>query len=142
MIAYPAKIFYDHEDKIYNVRFQDFPGCITYGETLDEAKKMARDALTGVLEVLDSRKMIVPESSQLSEPDVYYIEPEINVAFAIWLKKERKKNGLTQSDIAKKLGISYQAYQRIENPAHTNPTLKTIHKLEEVFGKRLIEVNI
>ncbi len=142
MIIYPAKIVYDHEDKIYNVRFPDFPGCITCGKTLDKAKAMARDALTGVLAVLDSRKMIVPESLQLSEPDTYYIEPEINVAFAIWLKKEREKNNLTQSDVAKKLGISYQAYQRIEDPARTNPTLKTIHKLEKVFGKRLIEVNI
>jgi len=73
MIAYPGKIVYDHEDKIYNVRFLDFPGCITYGETLDETKEMARDALAGVLEVLDSRKIIVPKSSQVSEPYVYYI---------------------------------------------------------------------
>ena len=140
MIAYPAKIVYDSDDKAYNVRFLDIPGCITFGETLEEAKTMAKDALTGVLEVLDSRKMNVPEPSQVSEPHIYYIEPEINTAFAIWLKKEREKNGLTQSDVARKLGISYQAYQRIEDPSRTNPTLKTIRKLEEVFGKRLITV--
>ncbi len=101
---------------------------------------MAKDALTGVLEVLDSRKMTVPEPSRVYELDIYYIEPKIDVAFAIWLKKEHEKCRLTQSDVAEKLGISYQAYQRIENPGRTNPTLKTIHKLEEVFGKRLITV--
>jgi hypothetical protein len=31
----------------FGVSFLDFPGCITAGRTLDEAKDMAAEALTG-----------------------------------------------------------------------------------------------
>ena len=41
MIAYPALFEYDEEEKIYNVRFPDLPGCFTYGETIDEAISLA-----------------------------------------------------------------------------------------------------
>ena len=66
---------------------------------------------------------------------------DTNVGFAIWLKKQREARGLSQSDIAKQLGIAYQTYQRIENPAKSNPTLKTILKLERVFEHRLVHVD-
>ena len=54
MIAYPAIFEYDYEDNVYNLRIPDLPGCLTYGETIDEAKKMARQALTGGKELLQS----------------------------------------------------------------------------------------
>jgi DNA-binding XRE family transcriptional regulator len=47
------------------------------------------------------------------------------------------KNKLTQGDIAKVLGISYQAYQRLEKPGKCNPTLKTLKRLAKVFNKNL-----
>ncbi len=36
----------------FGVSFPDFPGCITAGRTLDEAKEMALEALTGHIEVM------------------------------------------------------------------------------------------
>ena len=36
----------------YGVCFPDFPGCITAGTTLDEAMEMAREALSGHIEVM------------------------------------------------------------------------------------------
>ena len=36
-------------DGNYDVSFPDVPGCITYGETLEEAIRSARDALGGCL---------------------------------------------------------------------------------------------
>ena len=71
---------------------------------------------------------------------MYSIEPDRKVGFAIWLKKQREARGLSQSEVADKLGIAYQTYQRIEDPARSNPTLKIILKLEEVFHRRLVHV--
>ncbi|NLK59774.1 MAG: helix-turn-helix transcriptional regulator, partial [Treponema sp.] len=34
-----------------------------------------------------------------------------------------------------KMGVAWSAYQRIENPRKTNPTLSTIEKLQKVFGR-------
>ena len=140
MITYPALFVYDEEEKAYNVRFPDLPGCFTYGETIDEAKAMAKEALTGFLQSVDARKLRMPDPSRLKGDEVIYIEPETPVAFAIWLRKQREALGLSQSDVAKKLGIKYQTYQKIENPSKTNPTLKTIMRVEKVFNQKLVKV--
>ncbi len=90
MIAYPALFEYNDEDKVFNVRFPDLPGCLTYGDTIDEAKEMAREALTGFLQSIDARKLKIPNPSKLKGDEVVYIEPETPVAFAIWLRKQRE----------------------------------------------------
>ena len=140
MITYPALFEYDEEENVYNVRFPDLPGCFTYGETTDEAKAMAKEALTGYLQSVDARKMRLPDPSKLEGDEVVYVEPETPVAFAIWLRKQREALGLSQSDVAEKLGIKYQTYQRIESPSKTNPTLKTIMRVEKVFNQKLVKV--
>lgn len=140
MITYPAKIAFDEEDKAYNVSFPDLSGCFTYGESVEEAKENAKEALTVYLESIDLRKLKVPKASELKGEDIYYIEPEPNVAFAIWLKQKREDKGYTQEEIAKILGIAYQTYQRFENPTKANPTLKTITKLEKVLNEKVLKL--
>lgn len=140
MITYPAKIAFDEEDKAYNVSFPDLSGCFTYGESVEEAKENAKEALTVYLESIDLRKLKVPKASELKGEDIYYIEPEPNVAFAIWLKQKREDKGYTQEEIAKILGIAYQTYQRFENPTKANPTLKTITKLEKVLNEKVLKI--
>ncbi len=140
MIKYPAKIIYDEHDNVFNISFPDLSGCYTYGESLDEAKENAKEALTAYLESIDLRKLKIPKPSKLKGKDIYYIEPEKNVAFAIWLKQKREEKGYTQEEIAKILGIKYQTYQRIENPIKSNPTLKTISKLENVLNEKVVQI--
>jgi predicted RNase H-like HicB family nuclease len=40
-------------------------GIIVYGETIEEAKEMAREALTGFLRSVDARKLKIPNPSKL-----------------------------------------------------------------------------
>jgi antitoxin HicB len=136
---YPAKITLSEKDNVYEVTFPDLPGCITYGETFEEARQQAAEALTGYLESVLSREIEFQGPSAISG-DVYEIEPEKHVAFALWLRRKRKEAGMTQSDAAAKLGVKYQVYQRLEDPRRSNPTLKTIEKLERVFGSRILAV--
>ena len=57
----------------FGVSFPDFPGCITAGKNIDEAKDMAQEALTlhiqGMLE--DGEKLPVPSRLEeiMSDPD-------------------------------------------------------------------------
>ncbi len=51
----------------FGVSFPDFPGCITAGRTLDEAKDMAIEALTGHIEVMRDTGESVPDPSTLDE---------------------------------------------------------------------------
>jgi antitoxin HicB len=46
----------------FTVTCPALPGLVTYGETLPEAKRMARDAMEGLIEVMLERGENVPES--------------------------------------------------------------------------------
>ena len=137
ILSYPAKIKYLSEDKTYLVEFPDLPGCLTEGTTLEEAKQNAREALTGYLASVFDRTLKIPDPSDIKGKHVYHIEPEPEVAVPILIKKLRETRKLTQGDIAKVLGISYQAYQRLEKPGKSNPTIKTLERLARVFDKDL-----
>lgn len=136
-IHYPAKITYSKEDKSFLVEFPDLKGCLTEGSTLEAAFKNAKEALTGYLISIFERGYAIPEASKRNGKNFYYIEPDPEVATPIMLRKIRGEKKLNQSEAAKKLGISYQAYQRLENPTRSNPTIKTLEKVARVFNKRL-----
>jgi antitoxin HicB len=40
------------------------PGCVTYGRTLGEAKKMAKDAISGYIESLKKHKEPIPTDDE------------------------------------------------------------------------------
>ncbi len=40
------------------------PGCVTYGRTLGEAKKMAKDAIRGYIESLKKHKEPIPTDDE------------------------------------------------------------------------------
>lgn len=48
----------------YNVFFPDFPGCVTFGETLQEAKKMAQEVLSLWIEELVDQRQQIPHSEE------------------------------------------------------------------------------
>jgi len=43
----------------------------------------------------------------------------------------------TQQEIARNLKISFQVYQRLENPRKANPTIKTLEKVASACGKHI-----
>ena len=136
--AYPAIIKYDRGDKVYTVEFPDLPGCVTFGETLLEAIEKSNEALSGYLASIFDRGYKIPLPSKLKGKNVYPILPDATVLVPILLRYSREELHLNQIDAAKRLGISYQSYQKLENPNKANPTLKTLEKVARIFGKRLI----
>ncbi len=136
-LSYPAQ-FSLQPDGSWFVEFPDLPGCLTEGATETEAAAAASEALSAWLESVLARE--VPFCEPSYRPELVSVEPEANVAFAFWLRRERQKSGLTLTDVATRLGVKYQVYQKLENPATANPTLKTLKKLEAVFGQTLVLV--
>ncbi|TLU70691.1 type II toxin-antitoxin system HicB family antitoxin [Lichenicoccus roseus] len=45
MTSYPALIRKDASSGVYGVEFPDLPGCVTLGTDLDDARRMASEAL-------------------------------------------------------------------------------------------------
>jgi antitoxin HicB len=52
------------------------PGCVTFGRTLAEAKKMARDAIAGYIESLKKHKEPIPTDNEtlVASLDLEYAE--------------------------------------------------------------------
>jgi antitoxin HicB len=59
----------------YTVLVPSLPGCITYGKTLEEAKKMALDAIKAYLESLKKHGEPIPDDSEI-------LEETLNIQFA------------------------------------------------------------
>lgn len=118
------------KDGKFIVQFPDMTNVLTYGYSLEEALEMAKDALDGVLSVDIEKGFPIPPSKYTGG---YPVEVSPKVAFAIELRKARA--GKSQKDIAEKAGMTYQQYQRLENPRKTNPTLETLYKLQKVFNR-------
>ncbi len=137
MLKYPAK-FEPAEEGGFIVEFPDLEGCLTEGDTLEEAKEMAQDALTGWLDVMYEMNGNIPSPSQIEGENIYYIAPDSDVAIPILIKQLRQSKGLTQKQISEAIGIKYQAYQRFENPRTFNATVKTLKRISSVLGKELI----
>jgi predicted RNase H-like HicB family nuclease len=51
----------------FTVTVPSLPGCITYGETLEEAHAMAREAIELCIEVLQERGEEIPDDSRTLE---------------------------------------------------------------------------
>ncbi|EMJ56507.1 hypothetical protein LEP1GSC111_1254 [Leptospira interrogans str. UT126] len=91
MISYPAILTEDKNEGGYTVEFPDLPGCITEGDTLEEALAFAKDALSLYLESIDSRKIKIPRPSERkgkNDKKKVHVETLIKIAKQIRDNKE------------------------------------------------------
>ena len=63
-------IAYLHKDRDsdYGVSFPDFPGCVTQGDTAQEALENAVEALALHIEAMVSEGEVLPPASSVDEP--------------------------------------------------------------------------
>ena len=50
------------------------------------------------------------------------------------IKKFRKKQKISQEDLAKKAGITYSTLIKIESRANENPTIRTLKKIADALN--------
>lgn len=133
MLAYPAHI--EQHDGAFLVTFPNLENVMTYGATLDEALANAEEALNGCIESDFERNFTLPSPSVITGENIFPIPVAPHIAVAIMLRTLRADR--PQVEVARQLNISYQVYQRLENPRKANPTVKTLEKIAQVFGKRV-----
>ena len=126
-MMYYAKL--KKQDGAWFVEVPELPGCFTEGESKEEALANAHEALNGWLAANCDRDLDIPTPILRKGRSYHAVEVDLTVAFAIGLRRLRARKGLTQTQAAKKLGISQQAYARLESPTKTNPSLTTLQKI-------------
>lgn len=60
-------LIHKEEDSDYGVSFPDFPGCVSAGATLQQAKTMAQEALVSHINILKEMGEQIPAPSTLEE---------------------------------------------------------------------------
>ena len=122
-------------EKMFVAQFPDMPNAVTYGHSQEHALEMAKEVLDAILAShLDNGFPI--EEPRFKGGFPVCVSPKI--AFAIELRKARANR--PQKEIAQKAGMTYQQYQRLENPHKTNPTLETLHRLSLVFNRPFLAI--
>jgi antitoxin HicB len=122
----------EKDGDMFIAQFPDMPNVQTFGNTHEEALAMAQEALEGCLEADISRGLPIPPPAY---KEGYPVPVASHIILSLRLRELRGEQ--SQTDIARKLGLSYQSYQRLENPRKANPTIKTLEKIAHAFGREL-----
>ncbi|MEY8542938.1 type II toxin-antitoxin system HicB family antitoxin [Dubosiella newyorkensis] len=103
----------------YSVYFPDFPGCISFGETIDKANAMAQEALSLHYYGMEKDGDTIPSPTQTLDPEAtkgnlvcpITIYPELyseerrnrrvktNTTIPAWLKEKAEAQGINFSRI-------------------------------------------
>lgn len=136
MLRYPAR--YVSEGDCYSLYFIDLPDIVTQGDDREDLIEMAEDALSETLAYMYETDRSIPMPSEgIKGDNIIYIDLDPKIALPVIIRGFRKKAGLTQEEISRKIGIAYTTYQRWEDIERFNPTLKTLKKIAEVLGRKV-----
>ncbi|NIZ41546.1 type II toxin-antitoxin system HicB family antitoxin (plasmid) [Entomospira entomophila] len=136
-MVYYAK-FEDDEGAIL-VTFPDLDGCISCGylDTEDvtaDAIANAHEALNGYLSVAQD----VPKPQVYHGTEYHPIKVSQENIVLLNIRWARREQSLTQAQVAKRLRISQQAYQRIESGKH-GLHLSTLIDIAHIYNKELVD---
>ena len=125
-------------DRTYQVEFPDWSHCIIFGDSLKEAVANAGEALSGVMEVALDKGITIPFPSQHRGRGWHLIHPDLDVMIPWLIYLRRRQKGLTQSQVAKAMGVTQQTYRTFERVGKSNPRLSTVAKLAKVLEFELL----
>lgn len=134
MLRYPAR-FEPAEEGGYVVTFRDIPEAITQGESIEEARAMAADALLTAMDFYFEDRRPVPGPSKAKKGDELVALPA-NVSAKILLLNEMIAQRVAPSELARRLGTSPQVVNRIVDIRHATK-IDTLAEAAEALGKHL-----
>jgi DNA-binding XRE family transcriptional regulator/predicted RNase H-like HicB family nuclease len=121
--------------------FPDCPGCQTFAEPGESIAAQAEDALSGWLEAHLATGDVPPRPGRRPpKGKILWVEVPARLAVKIYLRWARADARLTQSEVAKRAGVSQQQIAKLEHPK-ANPTIETLEKVAAALGAR-VEVAI
>lgn len=134
MLRYPAR-FEPAEEGGYVVTFRDIPEAITQGDTLEEARGEAADALLTSMDFYFEDKRPVPAPSK-AKKDEELVALSASVSAKVLLLNEMLVQKVTPSELARRLNTRPQDVNRIVDLGHTTK-IDTIAEALEALGKHL-----
>lgn len=134
---YPAKI--EPDTTGYMISFRDIPEALSAGETLEEARAMAADALLTAMDFYFEDKRPVPPPSKAEEGEELVVLPASAWA-KVLLLNEMLVQHVGPSELARRMGTTKQQATRLTDLTHATKIDSLAHALESM-GRRL-EVSV
>lgn len=131
---FPAR-FTPADEGGFVVTFRDIPEAITQGDSESEAEAMAEDVLISAMDFYFDDRRPVPAPSAAAEGE-RLIELPASIAAKVLLLNELVAAGVSNVELARRMGTRPQEVQRIVDLSHTTK-IDTIAKALAALGKRL-----
>jgi predicted RNase H-like HicB family nuclease/DNA-binding XRE family transcriptional regulator len=129
--------FVHREGKHWLAEFPDAPGCQTFADSEAELRAAAKEALHGWLEahLVSGDAPDKPRARRRAPPrhKLWQIHVEPALSTVLHLRWARQAAGLSQAELAARVGVSQQQIAKLENPDE-NPTLRTVARVSKALG--------
>lgn len=134
-IAYPVR-FIPSEEGGYTVVVSGVDGAISEGATRKKAEQAVIDVIADMANYyLDEKKQIPPAPLQREGEELVRIP--IVMALKIVLRNEMLALGISQRELAKRLGISTQLLNQTLDLARTRTSIDSLDACFQAIGKKL-----
>ena len=138
----PYTLLHDDETRTWSAEGRDNKGesfGVGAGNTPEAAQTALRDAILESLvgAASDGEDFTRDLAEQQPSGECLAFSPQELIPVA--LRAARVRQHLRQADMAARLGLTQQAYQKLERPG-ANPTLATLVRLEQAMGVALLLV--
>ncbi len=100
------------------VRLRDIPGALTEGADRAEALVNASDALSEAIAATMAGREDIPPPSKRRTGE-FMVAPDAVIAFKAIVYAAMRANGLSNIDMAARLGVDEKEIRRMLDPAHT-----------------------
>ena len=131
---FPARFEMD-EGGGYFVSFRDIPEALTQGDTLEEARDAARDALVTAMDFYIGDNRRVPQPSPAEEGEEL-IELPLSVSAKVMLLNEMLEQRIKAADLARAMQIKPQEVTRIMDLHHATK-IDTLAPAFSAVGRKL-----
>jgi antitoxin HicB len=133
--TYPVRVSRDRAGR-YLVTFPDLPRCATDGRTVAEALNEAADALEEAIAHRIVQGLEIPPPSRLKKGHrAVSLSAQMSAKAALYLAL--RAAGLSQSGLARRLGVGEAEVRRMLNPRH-NTRLRRLEHALAALGQRLV----
>ena len=132
-MRFPMKI--EPDGRFFLVTFPDIPEAITQGESLEQAREVAQDALETALEFYFEAHRTVPEPSPVG-PGQEYVELPASISAKVLLLNEMVRQGVRPAELERRLHTTPQEVNRLTNLRHATK-IDRVDGAMKALGKRL-----
>lgn len=124
--------------------------AVTAAETREELLRLAGEQVALNLLEFDIEGMAAPRPTQPADLDlehlvelpeayeVVYVEPATLSEFGVAIYRAMREEGLTETELARRMGVSHTLANRISDPLYYGHSSNTLRKVAAALGREIV----